>query len=191
MTHQTVVTAKSSELPVTLAEAKDHLRILHDDLDVEIQAALEAAIEYCEAASGRGLRIGQTLSQKYSGWPCNPVRFDRQPVKSISSVTYYDAAGASQTLASSNYRLQHSTNAGALLEWVDDFTQPSLADRDDAVTITYIAGYTDIASVPAMAKYAIKLKLAEIFGDLNEREFASTQRSCDDLLRMIDWGCYR
>lgn len=191
MTYQTVVTAKDSELPVTLAQAKDHLRILNDDLDVEIQAALEAAIDYCEATSGRALRISHTLAQKYRNWPCDPIRFDRQPVKSITSVTYYDEAGASQTVASSNYRLQPSTNAGAVLEWDDDFTQPGLDDRDDAVTITYVAGYTDIASVPALAKYAIKLKLREIFGDLNEREYAATQRSCDDLLRMIDWGCYR
>lgn len=189
--YQTVVTAKSNDLPVTLAEAKEHLRILGGDLDVEVFAALEAATEFCESVSGRSLRVSHTLAQKYASWPCDPVQFDRHPVKAISSITYYDADGASQTLATSKYRLQPSTNAAAALEWDDTFDSPSLDDRDDAVTITYTAGYTDIESVPAMAKYAIKLKLAELFGDLDERRIDATQRACDSLLHQIDWGCYR
>lgn len=189
--HQTAVTAKSSDLPVTLAEAKEHLRILSDDLDVEIQAALEAAIEYCESVVGRSLRVSHTLTQTYCQWPCSPVRFDRQPVKSITSVTYCDDDGASQTVSTSDYRLQPSTNAGAVLEWDDGFSYPSLDARLNAVTITYVAGYADIASVPAMAKYAVKLKLKELFGDMGEREQAATVRACDALLSQIEWGAYR
>jgi uncharacterized phiE125 gp8 family phage protein len=191
MSHQTVVTEKSADLPLTLSEAKSHLRLLHDDLDVEVEEALKAAVEYCETVAGRALRVSHTLTQKYCQWPCGPVRFDRQPVTAISSVTYYDGNGDSQTLASSNYRLQASTLAAGYLEWDDDFTRPTLDTRDDAVTITFTVGYTDIASVPAMAKHAIKLKLAEIFGDLRDRERDATVKSCDSLLAAIDWGSYR
>jgi uncharacterized phiE125 gp8 family phage protein len=191
MSHQTVVTAKSTDLPVTVAEAKDHLRIVNGDLDGEVEAALLAAIEYCESTAGRSLRISHTLTQKFCQWPCDPVQFDRQPAKAISSVKYYDQDGVEQTLSSSNYRLQLSSLAAGYLEWDDDFTRPTLDTREDAVTITYTAGYTDIASVPAMAKYAIKLKLAELFGDLQDRERAATERSCDSLLQQIEWGAYR
>jgi uncharacterized phiE125 gp8 family phage protein len=190
MSHQTVVTAKSADLPLTLSEAKSHLRLLHDDLDVEVAAALEAAVEYCETVTGRSLRISHDLTQTYCQWPCDPVRFDRQPVKEIESVTYFDANGASQTLDDSNYRLQASTLAAGYLEWDSDFSRPTLDTRDDAVSINYVAGYTS-ETIPAMAKHAIKLKLSEIFGDLRDRERDATVRSCDSLLAAIDWGSYR
>jgi uncharacterized phiE125 gp8 family phage protein len=191
MSHQTVVTAKSADLPLTTDEAKSHLRILGGDLDAEVQAALEAAVEYCETVTGRALRVSHTLTQKYCQWPCGPVRFDRQPVSAISSVTYYDADGDEQTLSASNYRLQPSTLAAGYLEWDDDFSRPTIESREDAVTITFTVGYADIADVPPMAKYAIKLKLSEIFGDLRDRERDGTAKACDSLLAAIEWGSYR
>lgn len=191
MQHQTVTTAKSSDLPMTLAEAKQHLRQYGSENDEEIQAQLEAALEVCETDAGRSLRVSHTLTQTYPSWPCNPVRFDRQPVKSITSVTYYDADGASQTLASSNYRLHKSTLAAAYLEFDDSFTQPTTDYRDDAVTITYVAGYDALTDVPKMVKSLVKLKLSELYGDLDERTYANTVRSYGDLLHRIEWGCYR
>lgn len=190
-THQTTVTARDSNLPVTLAEAKQHLRILGEDLDADVQAALEAAVAWCESACGRALRVSHTLTQRYACWPKDPVRFDREPVSAITSVTYYDADEASQTLASSNYRLLGQSEAGAFLEWDDDFTKPTLDDRADAVTITYTAGYGTIAAVPAEAKHAVKLALSLFFGDLGDREVEPTRAACRELLSSLDWGAYR
>lgn len=191
MNPQTTVTAKSSALPVTLEEAKTHLRLLSDDLDIEVNVLLEAAVEYCESVCGRSLRVSQTLTQKYDGWPCSPVRFDRQPVTAVSSVTYYDADDASQTVSSSNYRLLVSSEAAAVLEFDADFTRPTLSDRADAVTVTYTAGYASLDVVPARAKAAVNLKLAELFGNLDERMLPANERSIVSLLGTLDWGCYR
>jgi hypothetical protein len=77
------------------------------------------------------------------------------------------------------------------LEWDDDFSRPTIESREDAVTITFTVGYADIADVPPMAKYAIKLKLSEIFGDLRDRERDGTAKACDSLLAAIEWGSYR
>lgn len=185
---QTTVTAKSSDLPVTLEEARTHLRLMPGDLDTHVAALLDAATEYCETVCGRSLRVSHTLTQKYDGWPCGLVKFDRQPVTAITSVTYYDADDASQTVSSGNYRLLASSEAGAVLEFDADFTKPTLSDRVDAVTITYTAGYTE---VPARAKAAIMLKLAELFGNLEERALAANERAIGSLLGTLDWGCYR
>lgn len=191
MNPQTTVTAKSSDLPVTLAEAKTHLRLLSDGLDTEVVALLEAATEYCESVCGRSLRVSQTLTQKYDGWPCSPIRFDRQPVTAITSVTYYDTDDASQTVSSSNYRLLASSEAAAVLEFDSEFTRPTLSDRADAVTVTYTAGYASLDVVPARAKAAVNLKLAELFGNLDERSLLANERSIGSLLGTLDWGCYR
>lgn len=188
---QTTTTARSAGLPVSLAEAKDHLRISTDDLDTQVQATLEAATEYCETVTGRALRVSHTVTQTYDDWPCNPVRLSRQPVTAISSVTYYDQDGASQTVASSNYRLIAGGDHAAVLEFDDDFTEPTLDDRLDAVTITYTAGYASTDVVPAMAKHAIKLVMSELFGDLDERQMTACRDSAKRLLAAIDWGSYR
>lgn len=188
---QTTTTARSAGMPVSLAEAKDHLRISTDDLDTQVQATLEAATEYCETVTGRALRVSHTVTQTYDDWPCNPVRLSRQPVTAISSVTYYDQDGASQTVASNNYRLIAGGDHAAVLEFDDDFTEPTLDDRLDAVTITYTAGYSSVDTVPAMAKHAIKLVMSELFGDLDDRQMTACRESAKRLLAAIDWGSYR
>lgn len=191
MNPQTTVTAKSSDLPVTLAEAKTHLRLLSDDLDTEVNALLEAATEYCESVCGRSLRVSHTLTQKYDGWPCSPVKLDRQPVTAIGSVKYRDADDVEQTLSASNYRLLVSSEAAAVLEFDEDFSAPTLNGRADAVTVTYTAGHASIDDVPQRAKAAIRLKLAELFGNLDERMLPANERSIASLLGTLDWGCYR
>lgn len=156
-----------------------------------MQIALDAAVEWCEAAATRSLRVSHTVVQTYSGWPMGVIRFDLQPVKSISSITYYDVAGSSQTVSSSNYRLHASSDGAGVLEWGDNYSLPSVDVRGDAVTITYLAGYDDLDSVPSMAKFCILLKLRELFGDLTDREAEYTRQAIKTLLSQIGWGPYR
>jgi uncharacterized phiE125 gp8 family phage protein len=195
MNPQTTVTAKSSDLPVTLEEAKTHLRLLSSDLDEHVAGLLEAATEYCETVCGRSLRVSQTLTQKYDGWPTGAVQFDRQPVTAITSVTYRDADDATQTLASSNYRLLVSSEAASFMEFDEDFTAPTLNGRADAVTVTYTAGYASLADVPARAKHAIKLLVVHWFNHgeaVNIGNITSeVPMATAALLGSLDWGCYR
>lgn len=189
--HRTTELSKSSNLPVTLDEAKRHLRILGEDLNDDVTGALEAATEYCEAIVGRSLRSTTTLTQSYRCWPKAPVWFDREPVASVTHVKYYDTTGTLTTVSSSYYRLHQQSEASATLEWDDSFSFPALDARDDAVIVTYAAGYGAVSSVPARAKHAVKLALSLFFGDLTEKDVEPTRRACSDLLRSIDWGCYR
>jgi len=45
--------------------------------------------------------------------------------------------------------------------------------------------------VPHRAKAAINMKLAELFGNLDERMVAPNERAIASLLGTLDWGCYR
>ena len=196
--HQTTVTAKSSDLPVTLAEAKTHLRLVDDVLDSAVQLQLESAVDCVETDSGRALRVSHTVAQSYCQWPWGKVLLDRQPVKAISSVTYYDTDGSSQTVSSSNYRLHVASDACGYLEFDVDFTRPALDYRDDAVTIAYTAGYAllgtvdpDRAGVPDRARSAILIKLSLLFGNLDPRLVDSYERSYGDLVAALNPGYYR
>lgn len=189
--YQTNTTAKTTELPVSLQEAKTHLRIYSEGLDEDVRLKLAAAVEYCEDVTGRVLRVSHTVAQKYPSWPCNPVRLDRQAAYSVSSVAYYDADGNSQTVDSANYRLHQSSNAASYLEIDSDFSRPSLEARDDAVTVTYLAGYSSLDYVPNSAKMAILLQLSLLWGDLMPAELGATERARDALLASISPGQYR
>jgi len=187
---QTTISAKSSPACVTLEAAQDALRVLGSDLDTEVQTSLDAAIAFVEYETGRALRVSYTVAEIYDGWP-SVVRFDWQPVKSISSITYYDTADASQTVTSTDYRLLTQTNGASVLEFDADYSKPSHAVRADAVTVNYVAGYADIDSVPATAKSAILLKIKELFGDMPDREAKPNERSLRSLLSQLSWGPYR
>lgn len=187
----TTVTARDTELPVTVDEARLQLRMQDGSLDEDVLSKLWAAVGECENLTGRSLRVSTTLTQKYCQWPCNPVRLNRQPVSAITHVKYYDADGTLQTVSSSNYRLHESSEAAAHLEIDGEFVKPTLYARDDAVVVTYTAGYGTTAAVPYVAKEAIKLTLSLLFGALGDRDYQNTLRSRDSLLAQLDPGYYR
>lgn len=100
-----VTTAPASE-PVTLAEAKQQLRMdgitADDDL---ITSLIIAAREYAEMFCNRGF-ITQTVTQVYNRFPpdsLDVVRLAVTPLISVASVTYKDENSDDQTWNSSNY----------------------------------------------------------------------------------------
>lgn len=190
MRSQSIATTTSSEasvLPVSLSEAKDHLRLVGDDLDAEVQAALEAATQYCEQKTSRVLRSTATIVQVHQEW-ATCYRIDREPLLAVTSVTYYDTDNTLQTVESSNYRIATSERGGSLFEFDADFTWPTLHDRSDPIRLTYTAGY---AIVPAMAKQAVRLMTGYYFGDLDERQMQAAEQAASRLLAMCQWGSYR
>ncbi len=192
----TTITARDAELPVSLVEAKAHLRVMDGALDEHIQSLLEAAVGYCESTTGRSLRAFSTLTQKFCEWPCGPVMFDRNPVlaevdsEPATIVTYFDANGDAQTVDDANYRV-HAGEAAGYLEFDANFALPTHEYRDDAITIQYAAGYGSVQNVPKQAKPAVMLTLELLFGNLDERYYANCEKSRDALLNQMQPGYYR
>lgn len=188
----TSVTARSSLLPVSLEEAKQHLRVTGEEQETYIDSLLHAATEYVESATGRSFRVSETVTQSYSEWP-SCFQFDREPVSAIESIEYY-SDGVLVEVDAENYRLVKSRNAAATLEWDANFSRPTHDARADAIVITYTAGYETIdgeLGVPALAKHAVKMKLSEMFGLLNEREMEVNAERLADIIAQLDWGSYR
>lgn len=92
--------------PVTLAQAKAELRIDDTDDDTRIERYIAAACEHVEAVTGLRL-VAQTVDLKCDGW-ADLERLPVAPVQTITSITYLDTAGASQTLAGSVYEVRVS-----------------------------------------------------------------------------------
>lgn len=166
----TEVTAPTVE-PISLTEAKSHLRVDISDDNTLIGTYITAARQYVENYTGRSL-----VWRTYRAYlPCfaDEIILPQRPISSITSVYYYDTAspGALTLLASTYYSLVNN-----VLRRTYGSTWPSVAYRDDAVQVTFVAGFdptsspiTDYTeSIPQAIKSAVKL----IVGDLYENREA-------------------
>lgn len=134
--------------PVTLAEAKVHLRVEHADEDALITALIQGAREQAEHEVGRAL-ITQTWDLVLDAFPAAEIRLSRPPIQDVVSVTYVDAAGVTQTMDSSAYVLDSDLEPGYLLPAYGT-SWPATADVANAVRVRYRCGYgASGAAVPA------------------------------------------
>ncbi len=175
----TVSTAPASE-PVTTAEAKLSLRVDHSEEDDLIDEYIQAAREYVEGFTNRGL-MTQTIKQYYAAFPCAlDLRF--APIQSVTSVKYYDGANVQQTLVlNTDYYQDIITEPGQITP-VDSW--PTTYTRPDAVEVEFIAGYANAASVPAKIKQVMYLLIGEMY-EVRENSVKRLPTAAEYLLNTV------
>lgn len=154
--------------PVTLLEAKSHLKVTQDDDDSLIDIYLDAATERCE-----NYRQSVIMSSEWEvylrDWHCN-VNLQKHPVSAINSVKYYDSSNVLQTVSSSNYRLL-DFRVPARLEFDTDYDFPEFKDREYPIVVNFQAGYLAASSVPVGIKHIILGELGT-FNEIRQTEAA-------------------
>lgn len=91
-----------------------------------------------------------------------PTRIDTPgPLSSITSITYLDSAGASQTLATTYYKIDISDPAGGRITLKNGQTWPSTYSEADAVVVRLMAGWADPNSIPERVKQGLVLSIQE------------------------------
>lgn len=149
----TVVTGPASE-PISLADAKTHLRVLHSDEDALISAYISAARAYVEDRTGLAL-LTQTVEEYFDALPAGRVLpLTVYPVQSVTSVEYLDATY--QTWASTNY-INDLVSCPCRIVRKEGIEWPSPDNEANAVKVTYVAGHASAAAVPTSIIQAMKL----------------------------------
>ena len=159
-----VITAPTAE-PVTLAEVKQQCGIAdevnaHDDL---LNGYIVAARRACEVFLNRQLMTA-TYDYKvdeFPLWDCN-LYLPLAPLQSVTSISYVDAAGDTQTLSTSIYRVL-SNREPAEIELKYAQSWPTTRIESEAVTVRMVCGYTSAANVPEPIKLAIKMLVSDWF----------------------------
>jgi uncharacterized phiE125 gp8 family phage protein len=174
--------------PVTLAEAKAHLRVDHDAEDALIRRLIRAARLASERYTGC-LWLAQTVELGYPPAevrPGRPLPLPVAPLRAVVAVRYLDGAGQLQTLAPERYQSRLASNPPLLapargLGWPTlDFTalEPFRVEVD--------AGYPSRDQVPDDCKAAILIAVAHLYaerGDAPESaDLPATSRRLLDLL---------
>lgn len=154
-----LITAPATE-PVTLAEAKVHLRC-GDDEDALLGVLIQAAREQAEHQLGRAL-ITQTWERVIDAFPAAEIELGMPPVASITQITYVDTAGDTQTLSSALYTLDADTPPGWALP-AEDTDWPDTLDTANAVRVRFTCGYGAAGDVPAAIKSWMLLRIGTLY----------------------------
>ena len=137
-------------LAVPLDQMKHFLRVTHDQDDLKIAATTEAATSLIEGMTGRTL-ITKLIDRVYPRF-LSKFEIPGQPVQAVASLKYWDSDGVRQTIGPESYR-SFQTDGQMFIIAAVDFTWPSVADRSDAITVSWFAGYGDTSeSIPSIAK---------------------------------------
>lgn len=167
-----------------------HLRLLDTSHASEVASLLGAACDSCERDCERTLRVDVTRVLTMADWWSCDLWLPWPPLRSITSVKYYDTEGAQQTLGAGNYYVESSTNGKGRLAWAADADIPSLEDREDAVEVTFVTGYASVTDVPATAIHAIKTRLTELWGDGRPEELKAAADCASRLLAKVGMPTY-
>lgn len=175
----------NADLPVTLEEAKQHLRM--DDLtheDTTISSYVMACASHIETVYGMAL-LTQTVKEYWSAFPCGtnePMLLRIQPVQSITSVQYIDTDGLTQTWDTDEWTSGGYNNT-TFITPLPNYSWPSTWNVPNAVIVTYEAGFGDLPSnVPSGIKQAIKFMVADMFETRQDTPQTFT-RASENLLR--------
>lgn len=161
----TLETAPATAL-ITLDEAKQQVRRDDDDdnaILTRLIAVVMSRLDGVDGILGRAL-ITQTWSESFDAFPAGATLcLSLAPVIDVTSVTYFDTDDQEQTFPGANYSAFNRSRRGYVKLGYNS-AWPSSYERDDAVTVTYQAGYGAAASdVPAAIKHAAMMMLAHYY----------------------------
>lgn len=171
--------------PLTLEEAKAHLRVEHPVDDTLIEALITAARGYAETFLRRAIPAC-TYRLYLDSFPC-VIRLEVPPVRSVASIVYVDGDGDDTTLATDQYTTDVQSEPARItpaygLSW------PTTRGQVNAVYVEFAAGWATAADVPREIRQAMLLMIGKWYATREADSEAPT--AADMLLNMHRWGSY-
>jgi uncharacterized phiE125 gp8 family phage protein len=161
------ITGGPGSEPITLAEAKIHLKITNTSVtneDALITSMIKASRKICENYQKRAY-VQQTARYVIDNFPASgcEIEIPMPPLSSVSSIVYVDSAGVTQSLSTSYYTVDTYSEPGRIYESYN-YTWPTTRPQRNAVTITFLCGYgTDATNVPEPVKHACKILVSHLY----------------------------
>lgn len=154
-------------LPLSMNSMKDHLRIERSETayDDDLNDLIVAAAEFIRAKCHVEL-INTQYRALWNQFPaCRTIKIPLWPVVTVDSITYYDTAGALQTMSASLYQTELIQSPATVTLAPLGTSWPSTQDEKiNAVILTFTTGFgIDSAAVPAGYRHAMKLLVAHWF----------------------------
>ena len=157
---------------ISTEEAKEHLRILSTDDDEYINSLCFAAQQNVEKYCNIILMTTEIVQRGDTWGDIGELYFspvENSGAASLSSIQYYDSDDVLQTWAATNYdfdkfscptRIGLASGSGVEL--------PSIANRLNAVEVSYSVGYALASEVPKALKQAILILVGQWYENRQE-----------------------
>jgi uncharacterized phiE125 gp8 family phage protein len=152
-----IVTVPSGADPISVADAKVHLRIEQADTDQDGFVAQLCAAAHRKVENELDYPIlRQTRQTHLRGFPEAEIDLGGGNDFQVASVDYYDADGVQQTLATSAYILD-AVSKPAKLYPAPNTLWPATQDRPGAVIVEWQSGWAAPGDVPPDLLHAMRL----------------------------------
>jgi uncharacterized phiE125 gp8 family phage protein len=136
--------------PVTLQEAKDHLRINTTDNDAKINMIIRSAREYVETFLSRAL-IEQTWDFYIDSFPIDgDIQIPKPPLIAVNSLSYFDPQGVQTLVDPADYYVDNVSEPGWIVR-AGGFSWPTTLAAINAVVVRFRGGYVTADSPPQPA----------------------------------------
>ena len=176
-----VITAAST-FPVSLTEAKSHLKVDTSADDTYITSIIKAATQLSEEYTNRFF-INTVIDQTCSSFADLETLF-KSKVNDVQYVRYYDSDNNLQTLTATVYDKMLSYEPSQI-QLANNQSFPTITKRNDAVICRYTVGYGSSASdVPEVIKQAILLTIGNFYAN---RESVIVGRMVSELPQNSKW----
>lgn len=140
---------------ITLAEAKEWLRIDDENEDFLIEDLIRSATEHLEIRCGRAL-MPATYRLHLDCFPDHQILLPLPPCLSVQEITYVDEHGDQQTLDPSLYQTDVISEPARIVPAYGE-SWPYTREQLNAVVIAFVAGYP---AAPTVAKQYVRLLVA-------------------------------
>lgn len=155
-------TVPAAVLPVSISDAKGQVRRGEADEDALLDGVLSAAVDLVGRQAGRVLAAETWVMSvpcvaSVGGWA--DLLLPKNPVRSVTSITYFDSADVAQTALLSDFYVYSDTNR-TLIRPKAGKSWPTTMAREDAISVTFVAGYVVL---PAPLRAAILLLVGHLF----------------------------
>lgn len=156
------------EEPVSVAEAKAHLRVDTAEDDTLIGFLITAAREHVEAHCRRAL-ITQTWDLFLDRWPRGgEIVLPRARLVSVTSVQYHDEDGGTSVFSAANYAVDAAGEPGRV-RLQAGASWPSVGLRPvNGVQVRFVAGYGAATAVPRGIRQAVLLLVGALYENREE-----------------------
>ena len=186
--------------PLTVAEAKLHLRVDITDDDAYIGTLITAAREWVENYLDRTL-ITTQLILRAAEFPTEELELARPPMVASGTatavvITYTLADTTTATLSTALYRVDRTSTPGNVAPIINGTWPSDVIEDANAVAVTYWAGYGPTsASVPATIRHAMLMLIGHWY-DRRSAVLTGTiskplEFAVESLLASNNWGQYR
>jgi hypothetical protein len=184
--------------PVTLAEAKLHLRVDFDEDNALILALISAARQAAETITGRQFITARwkMVLDRFAGQegmanscesnfslPNHAILLFKCPVQTVTSIQYLDMNGVMQSMPPAHYVLDTACEPARVTPVFGQIWPVSLP-QIGAVNVTFDAGYGSPQDVPEGIKSWIKIRVGSLYA--HREEMSVINRGRVDPLPFID-----